>query len=235
MKTKIFFRTALIAAILSGAACSDSDDETANDYSIPNNPSIVVLDPEGTVVVNMMNADNGKTEVFGGYIDSGNNFFVPVYNYCGFVDLGPMNGLGNITTPVLTGFSKTCAVVPGHGYWSYVYGTLIHYDGTSIHYKNPDYKIYVDSWVTGTGGAILGARVKYVSVTWENTYGLPEMGSIRSTGSSIELTADPQGDVVWSGDSGDVRISVSGKTITFSGTGDGLLCVKDTYTYLRIQ
>lgn len=171
MKTKILFLAAAAAMAFTAASCSKDD---GGDPSDPRNK---VPDPEGTVELNMRNMDNGKTllecksnsgtAITTIYIDKANNF-----GGMDFVDLGEMSGLGNIVKFTTTGASGSCSVCPGHGYLAfYSGGTRRFPSGATAYNVEYAYRIYVDSWITGTSGGILGAKIKYQYPF--NPYGLP--------------------------------------------------------------
>lgn len=133
----------MIAVAVSFAACDkDSPDNPDNPNGGTDNPGASVSDPAGTVTLKMRNADNGKTYLDDILIDTGNNF-----TGARFVDVGPVAGLGNITSIPKVGWTSRVAVNPGHGYVAYSNGSF--------------YRLYVTSWTVTTGDLIIGAEVKY--------------------------------------------------------------------------
>lgn len=164
MKTRILLLAAAAAMAFTAISCSKDD---GND---PTDPGNKVPDPEGTVELNMRNADNGKT-FLGGYIyiDAANNFSGFL-----FVDLGEMKGLGNITQFTTAGNSGSCAVIPGHGYLAYSnykYNYRTFPSGKKAYIVGLVYRIYVDSYILSAANTILGAKIKYQSSF--NPEGLP--------------------------------------------------------------
>lgn len=131
-------------------------------------------DPQGTVVVNMIAAKSYRdaTQVrfvasansyWDGYIDDALNF----YDDDGsieFVSVGPVSGLGKVTTIPATGWSRKVAVVPGNGYVARV-GYDQYYNEITNRWEYRSYyygRIYVVEYLT-SGGAMSGATVKYQS------------------------------------------------------------------------
>lgn len=170
--------TALMLAMFAACfvSCSKDDDSGATRR---------VPDPEGTVVLNMMNASGEGTTIPGTsyiYIDRANNFYggPGAIGYCAFVDLGPMRGLGNVTRFTAEGASRSCAVVPGHGYVAH-YVWLDQLNPQAGQHQFPSgtiacnvqhlYRLYVEEWILGPSQVILGARVKYQPLF--NPHGLP--------------------------------------------------------------
>lgn len=187
MKTRILLLAALAAMAFAAISCSKDDD--------PSDPSNKVPDPEGTVLLNMMNTNNGSTVLPGGpfgspyiRIDDANNFY-QYDNLHNFIDLGAMKGLGNITKFTTEGAGLSCAVVPGHGYlmyrvWrdtGYHVGDPIDLSPAAGYRQFPSgrmaysvqwtYRVYVDSWILSVFDTILGAKVKFQMPF--NPYGLP--------------------------------------------------------------
>ena len=110
----------MIAVAVSFAACDkDSPDNPDNPNGGTDNPGASVSDPAGTVTLKMRNADNGKTYLDDILIDTGNNF-----TGARFVDVGPVAGLGNITSIPKVGWTSRVAVNPGHGYVAYSNGSF---------------------------------------------------------------------------------------------------------------
>jgi len=130
--------------------------------SDPNNPDSKVSDPEGTITISVRNSNNGSTSIpiqlvtnqtyFG--IDGGDNFWgVDWY----FVNIGKVNGLGNVTKIPENGWSSKCAVMRGYGYVGV---------GVGIKWTYANYvtfaRIYVDDYITAAGtDGVIGAMVKY--------------------------------------------------------------------------
>ncbi len=152
MKRFLFLGMAALvaAAAFSLTSCGGDDDKTD-----PNgNGGGSVPDPEGTILIQMRNRDNGHTEIFPEgcigwfYMDTANNFSCnPMF---GIVSVGKIKGLGNILHIPEKGWSDEIAVVPGCGY--------IYKDGVGGYCR-----IYVVDYIKSTGGGIIGATIKYQS------------------------------------------------------------------------
>lgn len=114
------------------------------------NPSGSTADPAGTVVLNMSNGskDNWYDIGLGRkiHIDEANNF-EGYYTDVEFVSLGEVSGLSKITSIPTTGWSKSAAVIPGHGYVARCNGNYA--------------RIYVVDYTVATSGGIMGATIKY--------------------------------------------------------------------------
>jgi hypothetical protein len=166
---KRIFTLMIFAAAMVFAGCSkDSNSDNPND---PNNPENPVPDPTGTITANI--SDDSDTHIkIDGYGAIGwagpDNFYLygerPNYNYqhnVSICDLGPMQGLGNITSIPSAGFTtpkssdKSVACEAGHGY--VVKFDLNPYYGYGVVYV----RLYVVEPVVSTTGGIMGAKVKY--------------------------------------------------------------------------
>ena len=151
---------ALLCAVLLGMVSCDKDDDGA----AGGNGGKAVPDPEGTVTVQMRNANNGQTYVSPDglgtiYIDRADNLT------CQFGDvicIGKVAGLGNIRERPETGWADQAALLPGYGY-------IIRREYSTDPAGNPTpdgyryCRIYVVGYLTSTGGGIIGATVKYQS------------------------------------------------------------------------
>lgn len=115
------------------AACGSDEDE---DNGLVDTPSISVQDPEGTVTISMGGGsfyDIGLEAKI--HIDGNNNFVTetvskqewhssgygisnPIdYDYfVEFASVGKVNGLGQVTSIPVSGWSKSIVVIPGTGY-----------------------------------------------------------------------------------------------------------------------
>lgn len=151
---------ALLCAVLLGMVSCDKDDDGA----AGGNGGKAVPDPEGTVTVQMRNANNGQTYVSPDglgtiYIDRADNLT------CQFGDvicIGKVAGLGNIRERPETGWADQAALLPGYGY---ILRRSSKYDQDGR--LTPDgynyCRVYVVGYLTSTGGGIIGATVKYQS------------------------------------------------------------------------
>lgn len=147
MNRKSLFNTGfLITLVLFVVSCSNDDHHG---------------DPVGTVSVNMMNEDNGKTELGNSdvYIDNANNFYGP---YCLIASLGKKS-LGSISSPVLLGISNRVAVEQGNAYQIFKDAALREFPSGKIALNiNADYyNVYVESQII-KDEEIAGAVVKFV-------------------------------------------------------------------------
>ena len=128
MKTKMLRWIAPAVLSLALVACSDDDA-----------PS----DPAGTVTLNMLDAENGKTYLgsTGFYINEADNFYS--------------------SGPATSGLTDEAAVMPGHGYMIFADDALLVFpSGTTAAVVGSEYcKVYVDSWLAEDKGAV----VKYLS------------------------------------------------------------------------
>lgn len=107
-------------------------------------PDKKVPDPEGTVILSMRDKNSGNT-----YIDDCIRIENENFEGAEFIDLGAMQGLGNISYIPLGNWSSQVMVIPGHGYVA------------KSRYREKYYRIYVMSYITGVSGGIIGAEVKY--------------------------------------------------------------------------
>lgn len=131
-------------ALLCSAGCSKNDDPDNGDYIKPNQ---TVADPTGTVTLSMRNGNNGETHLDNLYIGKDDNF---TGYYCRIASLGPVNGLGNVSTIPVAGWATKVAVTPGNGY--------VAYDSSADTF----YRIYVTEYLTAAGtGGVIGAEIKY--------------------------------------------------------------------------
>ncbi len=111
MKKFTTFLSILCLAIISICSSCSDDPEADSEAEAKKN----VPDPVGTVQLAMRDADNGKTTL--GYSNS-YSIYIDNENFEGanFVDIGSVNGLGNITQIPREGWASKVAVIPGHGY-----------------------------------------------------------------------------------------------------------------------
>ena len=152
---------ALLCAVLLGMVSCDKDDDGATG----GNGGKAVPDPEGTVTVQMRNANNGQTYVYPDglgadfYIDRADNLTCQLGDV---ICVGKVAGLGNIRERPETGWADEAAMLPGYGYIiRYEYSTDLAGNPTPDGYRYC--RIYVVGYLTSTGGGIIGATVKYQS------------------------------------------------------------------------
>lgn len=163
MKTKFFMMMALAALLIGSNACTEEDNGlTPGDGTSLGNGGDAVPDPEGTILVSVRNANNGKTivdlfEVGGFYIDGGDNF-VPYYSYYNydieFCLIGAVNGLGNVREAPAGGWASKVAVQEGYGYF-------VRYKKDNSYYVYA--RLYVEKYILSAANTVLGAYVKYQS------------------------------------------------------------------------
>lgn len=145
--SKLFLFSTVLAFVTSFVACS-RDDHTPND-------------PVGTVTLNMLNEDNGRT-VLGNsdmYIDNANNF----YSRSGLLSsLGKKNGLGSISDILLIGGTNTVAVEPGKAYQVFNNGAVKQFPSgkLALSIGSNYYNVYVVSQMKQEN-TVIGANVKF--------------------------------------------------------------------------
>lgn len=160
---------ALLCAVLLGMVSCDKDDDGATG----GNGGKAVPDPEGTIIVQVRNSNNGGTQVYpDGFIWKSDTNYSSGYFYidgadnltCGgdVVCIGKVAGLGNIRERPETGWADEAALLPGYGY---ILRRSSKYDQDGR--LTPDgynyCRVYVVDYLTSTGGGIIGATVKYQS------------------------------------------------------------------------
>lgn len=160
---------ALLCAALLGVVSCDKDDDGA----ASGNGGKAVPDPEGTVTVQMRNANNGQTKVYPDGFGSSSSYGFS--SSCFWIDkadnlicsddvvcIGKVAGLGNIRERPEVGWADEAALLPGYGY---ILRRSSKYDQDGR--LTPDgynyCRVYVVGYLTSTGGGIIGATVKYQS------------------------------------------------------------------------
>lgn len=151
MKTfKLWMPFCLLAAamFLSFVSCSKAEQEP----EIPgSDPDIKVPDPVETITVNIIyNGESVFLENLGKISMKDNNF--DGEDGLSFVSVGPMMGLGNVVNIPSSGYASTVAVMLNYGY--VIKSNYYNYRGTYG-------RMYVDSYLTGKDGTIIGATIKY--------------------------------------------------------------------------
>ena len=152
---------ALLCAVLLGMVSCDKDDDGATG----GNGGKAVPDPEGTVTVQMRNANNGQTKVYpDGFGYSSSNGFYSSYFWIDNADnlicngdvvcIGKVAGLGNIRERPEVGWADEAALLPGYGY---ILRRSSKYDQDGR--LTPDgynyCRVYVVGYLTSTGGGII--------------------------------------------------------------------------------
>lgn len=165
MKTrKIVGMILLLLFIIGFTSCNDDD----------------AKDPEGTVTLNMLNEENGKT-ILGEsdvYINSSNNFKT---NSCYIADAGEASGLAGNFQPQLNTLVREAAVVSGHLYQIYDRDMIRSFPSgnLAVHAGSGYYKAYVIKEIK-TGTVTTGAMIKY-ALTYPDPKGLPSYGEVIGT------------------------------------------------------
>lgn len=150
MKIKsLIYLPLLIGLTLLAVSCS-SDDADDN------------VDPAGTIAINMLDEDNGKTMLGNSdvYIDKAYNFYGAS---CLLANLGKKDGLGNISEPVLDGLGSQVAVEAGNAYQVFKNAALYEFPSgkLALNIKGDYYNVYVMSQIK-QNDTFIGANVKYV-------------------------------------------------------------------------
>lgn len=147
--SKLFLFSAVLVFATSFVSCSSDDDNTPDD-------------PVGTVTLNMLNENNGQTELGNSdvYINSANNFYS---SSCLLSSLGKMNGLGSISDILLIGGTNTIAVEPGNAYQVFNSGVVKEFlsGKLALSIGSNYYNVYVVSQMKQEN-VVIGANVKFV-------------------------------------------------------------------------
>ena len=134
-----------LIAVLSFMTVSCGDDE----------PSI----PSNAISLNMPNEDNGQTRLgFSDvYINSSDNF---VGREWSIVDMGKKGGFKK--EPETSQIAQEVAVTPGHFYQLLPHNALSVIGGErALAINSGFYNVYVNSWLRGDNGNIIGANVSF--------------------------------------------------------------------------
>lgn len=177
-------RWAAVAALLFGAV-SCSKDETPGD-------------PEGTVLLNMYNEQNGKTLLSDSdiYINDAGNFISPAS--CQLFMLGERSGLGGVRVTDLMNPAPEAAVMKKYGYVAVRGAAAYMFPSQCVALPvDPDrgvnyLKFYVVDRITDPERGDLGAVVKF-AIEAPRSYWLPEWGS---TPYEIDYSSKALGDEV---------------------------------------
>lgn len=146
----------LLAATLitTTVACGDETPEPNGNGGGQTDPMKPVPDPEGTISMSLLNDRSNSIGDGKVFMNEANNFKTN-YSYVFIASVGTVKGLGNVDYIPTTGWAKEVAVKPGTGYvvaindWPY--------DGSDMVFI----RIYVEDWIAGISGGIIGADVKY--------------------------------------------------------------------------
>ena len=230
MKIKHFFEVVLLAlTILSAVSCSKDDGGG---------------DPVGTVSLNMLNEENGKTLLGNSdvYIDKANNFYG---RSCLISSLGKKGRLVNLP-PVLQGMSEKAAVEPGDAYQVFRNAALREFPSgkMAVNIAGDYYNVYVVSQIT-QNDQVIGANVRYMLANVPAN-GLPEYEStlepLTYNNQEVEIVL-PTADFEFEADSGnwsEISFEKVGKKLIVTLTEyhqrdyiDIYIRIGDSYTYVK--
>lgn len=178
MKTKMLRWIAPAVLSLALVACSDDDA-----------PS----DPAGTVTLNMLDAENGKTVWEARAFISTRPTIFTATGRSGSPTSVRYAGIGSLGGPSTSGLTDEAAVMPGHGYMIFADDALLVFpSGTTAAVVGSEYcKVYVDSWLAEDKGAV----VKYLSD--------------RVSADGLPGYDDPVGIIDWSTESLEIELASS--------------------------
>ena len=148
---------ALALSCFSISSCgSDDDDDNGN----PKESTITDNDPEGTILLNLVNNDDDiMIEDNYPYMYVGmtpqNNIDTWYYD-AEIVSIGKVKGLSAIKKIPESGWAERCAAIQGNGY--IIRQKKIN-NGMISGYKYC--RIYLVDFITSTSGGIMGATIKY--------------------------------------------------------------------------
>ena len=136
--------------LLALAFASCSKEEAGNDGGAKGNGGSAVPDPSGTATANLMIGDC----IFVGeelHLSESNNFYFYYYG-SKIIDIGEVNGLGNVRNAPESGYYDEIAAIKGHGYigrHEYMYSSEYKY-----------IRFYVVDYIS-SGSSIRGMVIKY--------------------------------------------------------------------------
>lgn len=222
---KVLLQLLFVGLLLAGVSCSDDDDK----------------EPDGTVTLNMLNEDNGRTLVGESdvYINSANNFRS---NSHFIAEVGKANGVGVQISPQLDNLAKEVAVTTGHVYQIFNNETLREFPSgvRAIAVGAEYYQLYVVSSIIRDNEPA-GAVVKYASL-FTDTNSLPEygynIGEVRYKYDTVSLELPENAECYWWGSLNDIfDISIEENTLTISlikEATDLNLLAGNHYVYIRL-
>ena len=187
MKKNALLKILLAMVVVAGASCSD--DDTPND-------------PAGTVTLNMLNEQNGKTLLGTSdvYINKANNFYS---SSCFISDAGSVGGVGTSIEPILGNLVNQVAVTKGHLYQIFDSETVHDFPSgvRAIMTDAAYYRLYVESPIT-VDNNLTGAIVKYVLV-YPDAHNLPKyghlIGEVQYSGESVSMELPKDAECFWYG------------------------------------
>ena len=138
-------------------SCGDDDDDNPNESTITEN------DPEGTILINLVNNDDDVCiDEEWPYMYVGmtpQNNIDTWYQSGQIVSVGKVKGISAIKKIPENGWAERCAATPGSGY---VIRQLKRHPND--HSRTEGYKycrVYLVDFITSTSGGIMGATIKY--------------------------------------------------------------------------
>lgn len=151
----------MMVAILSVGfvSCGDDDDDDNSQKS----EAISVKDPEGTIVLNLVNDDKDiciDEEWPYMYVGMTPQNNIDTWYHNGqIVSVGKVNGLSAINRIPESGWAERCAATPGSGYVIRQEKADPYHGGETNGYKYC--RVYLVDFITSTSGGIMGATIKY--------------------------------------------------------------------------
>lgn len=239
MKIKEIFGILLLLCTVNFISCSSDDEDK---------------EPEGSVALNMMNEENGKTLLGASdvYINKSNNFKTSA---CFITDMGKASGLGTNSKINLGNISQEVAVTTNSLYHIYDQKTLLDFPSgnRAIEIGAGYYKAYVVSPITKED-VVTGVSLKYI-LAYPETNNLPEykkiIGNVNYVGETVKYTLPKDTELYFSDylesdlDAFDIQITEGKLNITLlkdinknSGPyGDYGIYARSgsTYTYIVFQ
>ena len=143
--------------LLSLAFASCSKEEAGNDGGAKGNGGSAVPDPSGTATANLMMGGCIGMNSFGNYLylSKSNNFYFSYTSSYGIIDIGEVNGLGNVRNAPESGYYDEIAAIKGHGYIGRY--QVSYTDGSKI---LKYIRFYVVDYIS-SGSSISGVTIKY--------------------------------------------------------------------------
>ena len=236
MKKNVLFQLLFAGVLFLGTSCSKDN--------VPN-------DPEGTVSLNMLNEQNGKTRLGTSdvYINKANNFYT---NSCLISEIGNVGGIGKEVEPRLNNLVREVAVAIGNMYQVFDAETVFDFpSGTrAIMAGAAYYRFYVVAPIA-VDDVQTGAIVKYVSV-YPDAQGLPEygksLGTVTYVGETVSMELPKNTECFWydgvpevfdiSASDGVLRMTLNRTPTEFngvSGTYEVYIRLGNVYTSVTVR
>ncbi len=138
-------------------SCGNDDDDNPNESAITEN------DPEGTILMNLVNNDDDICiDEEWPYMYVGmtpQNNIDTWYSNAQIVSVGKVNGLSAIKKIPASGWAERCAATPGSGYVIRQRKASANDGRQTDGYKYC--RVYLVDFITSTSGGIMGATIKY--------------------------------------------------------------------------